>query len=198
VTIKGFLGVCAIGALAWVQTPAYAQQPSSRAEMTRVRSRDRFAQQGTTELSGTAGINLATQSELTIFTFSFQPNVGYFVADGLELSLSPGFAFSAGDVDSAVALYMLAGPSYHFDMGSNVFPFVGLVGGIVEGILAASGPTQFASDVGDLNAVFGTELGLKIALGSRALLRPQLQLLFRTSNPLQVNISAQIGAGLYF
>lgn len=156
----------------------------------------RFAQRGTLELSGNVGLSVASGG---IVTFSIQPNVGYFVAKGLELSVSPGLTLTAGDID-AYALFLLLGPSYNFDLGGEVFPFIGLVGGLTRGSTAAFGAVQLANSAdGTAYGVVGLEAGVKIPIGRGGLLRPQFQMLFIPAlDGVELQVAAQVGAGVYF
>jgi hypothetical protein len=158
--------------------------------------RGRFTHRGTTELSGNVGFSVASGG---LVTFSLQPNVGYFVAKGVELSLSPGLTLTAGDIDT-YALFLLAGASYNFDLSSDAYPFFGLVGGLMRGAVASRGPVTFATPGGGAAlGVVGFEAGVKITLGHAALLRPQIQFLaIPALDDSAINVAAQMGAGIYF
>ena len=99
-----------------------------------------FAMRGVTELGGTVSYASYTpvsggQTGDATSIFTLAPQVGYFVADGVEIAFSPGVSFilfpagvtslsgSSGSTSTAVQLWFTA--AYNFQTsGKTVFPFI--------------------------------------------------------------------------
>lgn len=122
----------------------------------------------------------------SLVTLSLAPSLGYFVADGVELSVAPELGVTSSDGDTDVVLSLLAGPSYHFATGDSVVPFIG----------ASAGFIKFPD--ADPRGLLGIELGLKVPVGGGGLVRPQLRLLVMTGEPTIVRLGALAGVGIFF
>lgn len=133
-----------------------------------------FATKGVWEAGGmvsvsnyTAVSNGESGDGITIFTFA--PRLGYFVANGLELSLGTGVALLPGvtsispeDGESLTLTQLFLAPSYNFrTSGGKTFPFL-------EGMV---GYTSMSSgDDGVSGLSYGAKGGVKIAVVDHVLL----------------------------
>lgn len=90
-----------------------------------------FAKKGVIELGGSVSFSSTTDvsdgetADESTSTFTFSPGIGYFIFDGFELGLVPRFSStSQGDYSlSDIAIFVV--PEYHFNLNSNVYPYVG-------------------------------------------------------------------------
>jgi hypothetical protein len=177
---------------------------------SKLEAQDRkFAVKGTTELAGsisyssfTSVSNGSTGDAISIF--SFAPQVGYFVIDGLELGLStgalllPGFSsVSPEEGDNTTVVQFFASPSYNFQTKSNIYPFLEAQIGYSS---LSSGGSETLSGFS-----YGARGGMKIAPVEHFLLTFSVQYLLLTFNPEGADersgfnyLSVGIGVGGYF
>jgi hypothetical protein len=105
-----------------------------------------FAAKGIVEFGGnvsyqhtsviTQGAEFPTQ---TNSVFSFFPYAGYFLADGFEIGLNPLSIQTYWDnQDKITNLVILLAPSYNFDLGGRVYPFVEAQLGYSEEVFGGS------------------------------------------------------------
>jgi hypothetical protein len=126
-----------------------------------------YASQTVLELGGT--FSFFNHSETTQFTLS--PFLGYFIIDGLQLSLLGQFTInhiSANDDDplsesrTDFIITLIAEPSYHLSITNEVYVFLGL------GLGASFSKDQSA------DFVFRPRLGADITVGRSAIFKPAL------------------------
>jgi hypothetical protein len=177
---------------------------------SKLEAQDRkFAVKGTTELAGSISYssftpvsNGSTGDALSIF--SFGPQIGYFVIDGLELGLStgvsllPGFStVSPENGDNTTIVQLFASPSYNFQTKSNIYPFLEAQIGYSS---LSSGGSETMSGFS-----YGGRGGMKIAPVEHFLFTFSVQYLLLTFNPEGADersgfnyLSIGIGVGGYF
>ena len=145
-----------------------------------------FATKGTTELAGTVSFSTYTpvsgdRTGDATSLFTFAPQVGYFVSDGLELGLSTGFALLPGVTvitpssgKSTTFTQLFFSPSYNFQTkGEDIFPFI-------EGQL---GYTAVSSgNYTESGLSYGGRGGIKIVAAEHFLITPSVQYLAITLN----------------
>lgn len=138
-----------------------------------------FASKGVTEVGGSISFvsttpvsNGSTGDALT--TFSLQPFIGYFVADGFELGLNPlGITTTSFHGSSSTRITIFAAPSYNFRTAGVTFPFI-------EALLGYTSQ----SDGSTLSGFsWGGRAGVKLAVGGNALVNIGMQYLQITMNP---------------
>jgi Outer membrane protein beta-barrel domain len=147
-----------------------------------------FAKKGVWELGGGIGFTSSTivtdgeSAEESMTSFIFQPYVGYFVIDCLELGLIPSFeTTSIGDLSSnSFGIYFA--PAWNFDLKSNLYPFI-------EGRIGYNTTTieyEFEGDTYEQTLsglAYGGRAGLKYQLGNAALVNLSLGYTMTTLNP---------------
>ena len=132
-----------------------------------------FAKKGVWELGGMIGFSSTTivfngeSGDDALTTFRFEPYVGYFVINCLELGLVPSYQTSSfGDLsESTFGIYFA--PAWNFDLQSQWFPFV-------EGRI---GYASVSYDDGDPNTddltnsgfAWGARGGAKYQIGNSAI-----------------------------
>jgi len=123
-----------------------------------------YARRSVVELGGS--LAFTHQSETT--TFMFTPTVGYFVADGFELSLLPELritdveADDGGDNAADVSIGGAVEPSFHLAFNPSVYGFLALGVGV-----------RYAEDPG-FDLFFRPSLGMDIMIGRSGILKPAL------------------------
>ena len=117
-----------------------------------------YGKRSVVELGGT--LALTHNSDTT--TFSLLPSIGYFVADGVELSLLPEFRIQSIDDETDYSIGGALEPSYHLAINRQFYAFAGLGIGL-----------RYADDPG-LDLFFRPELGLDIMIGRSGILKPAL------------------------
>jgi len=116
---------------------------------------------------------LADDDVLTGYRYVFTPSVGYFIADGLQLSLGLEIGGAGGDLYPRVntAVGFNVGARYYFATGSRVRPYLGLgfsLGYSLPPSGASSGTASFLFPMGVLVGVHrhvALHVGLRPALG---------------------------------
>ena len=145
-----------------------------------------FATKGTTELSGTVSYSSYTTVDrdqigdaTSIFTFA--PQVGYFVGDGIEIGMSTGIALLPGISvitpqrgSGTTFAQIFFSPSYNFQTkGENIFPF----------LEAQLGYTSLSSgSYSETGFSYGGRGGMKIVAAEHFLITPSVQYLAITLN----------------
>ena len=165
------LAVVLAGLLMLSNGPAQAQEGSQKTK--------RFATRGTTELGGSISFqsitpvsNGNTGDATSIFTVL--PFVGFFVADGFEIGLNPlGItSISPPSGSSFTQIMIFAAPSYNFNTGSRVYPFI-------EALLGYASQSNGSSRSG---FSWGGRGGVKVAVAEHGLLNLGLQYIQITLN----------------
>lgn len=85
-------------------------------------SAERYASAGVVELGGSAGLQRASD----VTSLQLSPQVGWFVADGLELSVIGGLNYTKFPGGSAKTYGAAFEPSYHLALTDSTFLFVGV------------------------------------------------------------------------
>jgi Outer membrane protein beta-barrel domain len=146
------------------------------AQQAAAQSSYRFAGKGTVELGGSVSYQRSTVitqgtefPSQTSSIFSFFPYAGYFLADGFEIGLNPLSVQTYWDSqDKITNLTILLAPSYNFDTGGKVFPFVEAQLGYSQEV--------FGGSLADLNPSkrdgfsWGGRAGIKFAISGNSLL----------------------------
>jgi hypothetical protein len=148
-------------------------------------SAQNFAKKGVWELGGMIGFSSTTaifdgeSGDEALTQFTFEPYIGYFVINGLELGLIPSFSsLSQGDASiSSFDIYFA--PAWNFDLQSKAFPYL-------EGRIGY-GTATYDSGEGDDETLsglsWGARGGLKYQLGSSAIVNASLGYTQSTLNP---------------
>lgn len=129
-----------------------------------------YGRAGVLELGGSAGFTATSD----FMAFSFQPTIGWFFTDNLQLSALLGVQYvqTEGDGvrqgDEHTIVSLLAEPSYHLPFNREVFGFLGL--GL--GAAYADGP--------GLGFAFAPRLGANIMVGRSGILTPSLSYQYTT------------------
>jgi len=151
-------------------------------------SAQNFAKKGVWELGGGIGFSSSTNvsngesADDAATTFIFEPYVGYFVINSLELGLIPRFdSYSFGDLSiSSFGVYFA--PAWNFDLQSQLFPFI-------EGRIGYNTQTVKFEDEEDpyeqtrSGLAYGGRGGLKYQLGNSALVNFSLGYTMITLDP---------------
>ena len=130
---------------------------------------ENFARRGVAELGGTIGFSSTSivDSPADAFNvFQFEPSVGYFVTDGLEIGARPiGITVTSAGDNTVTQVFTLASLAYNFATGSSAYPFLeGLVG-----FSSLSGSLSF-NDASESGVAWGGRGGVKVAIAEHALL----------------------------
>lgn len=150
-------------------------------------SAQNFAQKGVWEFGGGIGFSSTTyvfdgeSGDNSLSTFIFEPYVGYFVINSLELGLIPSFETSSfGDLSSnSFGIYFA--PAWNFDLQSNVFPFIeGRIGYNTSSYDDGDSETDDPSSSG---LAYGARGGVKLQLGNSALVNASLGYTMTTMEP---------------
>jgi len=151
-------------------------------------SAQNFANKGVWEFGGGIGFSSTTfvfdgeSGDDALTTFMFEPYIGYFVINSLELGLIPSFeTTSFGDFSSnSFGIYFA--PAWNFDLQSNVFPFI-------EGRIGYNTSTTTIEDEeGDeeetlSGLAYGARGGVKVQLGNSALVNASIGYMMTTMEP---------------
>jgi len=151
-------------------------------------SAQNFARQGVWELGGGIGFSSSTgvsngeSADDASTTFTFEPYIGYFVINSLELGFIPRFnSYSFGDYSiNSFGIYFA--PAWNFDLQSNLFPFI-------EGRIGYNTSTvEFEDEEGTVEQTlsglaYGARGGLKYQLGNSALVNVSLGYTMVTLDP---------------
>ena len=150
------------------EDPAQPEQPLRDvdsvdvAEDAGVGSELAYASQSVLELGGT----LAFFHQSNTTQFSLSPFIGYFIIDGLQLSLIAQLNIlhinGDGDADSSTDVFVtaLAEPSYHLALTKSLYAFLGLGFG---GAFARDPKADF---------IFRPRIGVDILVGRSAIFKP--------------------------
>ncbi|MEJ2104236.1 MAG: outer membrane beta-barrel protein [Ignavibacteriaceae bacterium] len=144
-----------------------------------------FAQKGVWEAGGMIGFSSTTAvsdgetGDEALTQFTFEPYIGYFVINGLELGLIPSFSsLSQGDA-SISSFNIFFAPAWNFDLQSKAFPYLeGRIGYGTSTYDSGEGDDQTLSGLS-----WGVRGGLKYQLGSSALVNASLGYTQITLNP---------------
>ncbi|HSW55245.1 MAG TPA: outer membrane beta-barrel protein [Ignavibacteriaceae bacterium] len=151
-------------------------------------SAQNFAKKGVWELGGGIGFSSSTgvsngeSADDAATTFTFEPYIGYFVINSLELGLIPRFnSYSFGDYSiNSFGIYFA--PAWNFDLQSNLFPFI-------EGRIGYNTSTvEYEDEEGTVEQTlsglaYGARGGLKYQLGNSALVNVSLGYTMVTLDP---------------
>jgi hypothetical protein len=130
-----------------------------------------YGRAGVLELGGSAGFTAATD----FMAVSFQPTIGWFFTDNVQLSGILGVQHISTAEDDATIVSLLAEPSYHMPFSRSVFGFLG----IGLGAAYAEGP--------GLGFAFAPRLGANVMVGRSGILTPSLSYQYTTHDaPLQM------------
>lgn len=147
-----------------------------------------FAKKGVWELGGGIGFSSTTfvsngeSGDDALTNFTFEPYVGYFIINSLELGLIPSFETSSlGDLSSnSFGVYFA--PAWNFDLQSNLYPFIeGRIGYNTSTIEYEDEEGTFEQTLSGL--AWGARGGVKLQLGSSALVNASLGYTQTTANP---------------
>jgi len=151
-------------------------------------SAQNFAKKGVWELGGGIGFSSTTfvfdgeSGDDALTTFMFEPYIGYFVINSLELGLIPSFeTTSFGDFSSnSFGIYFA--PAWNFDLQSNVFPFIeGRVGYNTSTVKYDDGEEEIEETTSGL--AYGARGGVKVQLGNSALVNASIGYMMATMEP---------------
>lgn len=155
--------------LAFISTVSFAQD---------------FAKKGVIELGGSILFSSTTEvydgetADDSQTDFSFMPLVGYFIIDGFEVGVMPVFSSTSFGDNSTSTIGIYLTPQYHFDMKSNIYPYIGAMVGYNS--LNIDNGTNDESFSG---LSFGGLAGLKVQLGKSALANLGINYFMYTFNP---------------
>ena len=147
-----------------------------------------FPNKGAFEFGGSVGFSSTTavangqSSSDALTSISFQPYGGYFVINNLELGLIPSFmSQSLGDF-SSTSYGVYFAPAWHFNLQSNVYPFL-------EGRIGYNTTSVEITDAGQTTEstangmAWGFRGGVKVQLGNSSLVNFGLSYDQTTLNP---------------
>lgn len=146
-----------------------------------------FANKGVWELGGMIGFSSTTivfdgeSANDALNTFRFEPYVGYFVINSLELGLIPSYQTSSfGDAsESTLGIYFA--PAWNFDLKSQWFPFIeGRIG--YASISYDSGEPD-SDEITNSGFAWGARGGAKYQIGNSAIASLSLGYTQNTLNP---------------
>lgn len=144
-----------------------------------------FAKKGVWELGGGIGFSSTTfvsdgeSGDNALTSFTFEPYVGWFVINSLELGLIPSFnTVSYGD-ESENSFGIYFAPAWNFDLQSQLFPFIeGRIGYNTITYDPGEGESSTRSGL-----AYGARGGLKYQLGNSALVNFSLGYTMTTLDP---------------
>jgi opacity protein-like surface antigen len=137
-----------------------------------------FGKQGVLEFGGTAGFMSLTpvvngETGDATSTIMFEPTVGYFIIDGLEVGLNPLSISSTsppeGDALTTIGIWAFGG--YHFNTMSKIHPYI-------EGLIGYTSMSAGGESHGGF--AFGAGAGVKFELAGGLLLNAGLDYRFYT------------------
>jgi hypothetical protein len=130
-----------------------------------------YGRAGVLELGGSAGFTTTTD----FMAVSFQPTIGWFFTDNLQISGILGVQHISTAEDAATIVSLLAEPSYHLPFTRSVFGFLGIGLG-----------TAYASRPG-LGFAFAPRIGANLMVGRSGILTPSLSYQYTTHDaPLRM------------
>ena len=128
-----------------------------------------YGRQGVLELGGSG--SFTTGGDFT--QLSVRPSVGWFLADGFELSAILNLSYAKIEGADATSWGLLAEPSYHLALSSNMWAFLGLGLGI-----------SHVNEVGSGFAM-APRLGMNFLVGRSGILTPALLLQYSTTDAIE-------------
>ena len=135
-----------------------------------------YGRAGVLELGGSAGFTASPS--FTAATLA--PEVGWFVADNLELSGRVAFTHVKTDMDSGTLTTALIEPSYHLPFSRTAFGFLG----VGMGAAYVSGP--------GIGFAMAPRLGANLMVGRSGILTPSLSYQYTTHDASQVGQNATL------
>jgi hypothetical protein len=130
-----------------------------------------YGRAGVLELGGSAGFTATTD----FMAVSFQPTIGWFFSDNMQLSAIFGVQHISTEEDDATIVSLLAEPSYHMPFNRSVFGFLG----IGLGAAYADGP--------GMGFAFAPRIGANVMVGRSGILTPSLSYQYTTHDaPLRM------------
>ncbi|HEX9251567.1 MAG TPA: outer membrane beta-barrel protein [Ignavibacteriaceae bacterium] len=150
-------------------------------------SAQNFATKGTFEFGGSIGfssttdVNNGESSDNSLSNFSFEPYVGYFVINSLELGIIPAFSTSSYGDNSTTSFGVYFAPAWNFDLKSNLFPF--LEGRIGYNTFSYDDGNSETDDPSNSGLAWGLRGGVKVQVGNSALVNLALSYDQITLNP---------------
>ena len=140
----------------------------------------RFALKGSTELGGsisymsTTSVSNGTAADHALNIIALQPFVGYFVADGFEISVNPlGIESISYNGNSTTQIMVFIAPSYNFKTEGITYPFL-------EALVGYTSQSNGSTNSG---ISWGLRGGVKLALTDKGLLNLGVQYLQVSMNP---------------
>lgn len=129
--------------------------------------------------------NGSTTTGISVFgtqNFTYSPNVGYFVAPGLEVVFSPGFSYIS--TNSAINFAPLLGVNFSFTPDVEDAPFLQLQAGV--NLFSSNQSTTTTT-----NTYFqwAAELGKRFKLADGITYAPAVAFQMTTSNPTMSSLS---------
>lgn len=143
-----------------------------------------FAKKGVVEVGGSISFTSSTNvhdgetADDSRSTFSFMPRIGYFIIDNLELGLLPMFRSTSFGDDSQSDLGIYFYPQYHFNLKSNVYPFIGAMVGYNSTTFDDGTDETTYSGIS-----YGGIGGIKVQVGKAALFNVGINYFMFTYNP---------------
>ena len=147
-----------------------------------------FAKKGVWELGGAIGFSSTSvvvdgeSGDESITSFDFEPYVGWFVINNLELGLIPSFSTTSFGETSTNSFGIYFAPAWNFDLQSKLFPFI-------EGRIGYNTSTyEYEDEEGTVEQTlsglaYGGRAGVKYQLGNSALVQASLGYNMYTMNP---------------
>jgi len=135
-----------------------------------------YGRAGVLELGGSAGFTAAP----SFTSVTLAPEVGWFVADNLELSARVAFTHIKTDMDSGTLTTALIEPSYHLPFTRSAFAFLGMG----MGAAYVSGP--------GLGFAVAPRLGANFMIGRSGVLTPSLSYQYTTHDSAMVGENATL------
>lgn len=137
-----------------------------------------FATKGTIEMGGSLGFSSTTSvydgqtSSNSLSTFMFEPYVGYFIINNLELGLVPSYVHMSYSDQSQSNFGIYFAPAWNFDLRSSIFPFIeGRIGYNTASYDDGNSSTPNPSSSG---IAWGLKGGVKIQVGNSSLINISL------------------------
>lgn len=133
-----------------------------------------YGRAGVLELGGSAGFTATSD----FMAFSFQPSIGWFFTDNVQVSAIMGVQYVSTEGEGGregreeTIVSLLAEPSYHLPFNRDVFGFLGL--GL--GAAYADGP--------GLGFAFAPRVGANILVGRSGILTPSLSYQYTTHDAI--------------
>ena len=147
-----------------------------------------FAKKGVWELGGGIGFSSTTfvsggeSVDDALTTFMFEPYIGYFIINNLELGIIPSFETTSWANSSSNSFGVYFAPAWNFDLKSNLYPFLeARIGYNTSTIEFEDEELAFEQTISGL--AWGARGGVKLQLGNSALVNASLGYTQTTANP---------------